>query len=280
MSTSDMLASDARRAYGDVLLARLGELAPGDHRRVATRARIIEWYLPMSVYLARRYGGRGEPLADLAQVAAIGLIKAIDRYDPTRGVPFASYALPTIVGEIKRYFRDTGWTVRAPRRLQELGPRLASAVEDLTQVLHRSPTTAEMATRLGVSRDDVVQAQQCANAYRPRSFEQLAPGTDNLLLIDALSGPDPGLDAVERRETLRRGLATLSARERQIIALRFVGDLTQAQIAARIGVSQMHVSRLLTHSLARLRDGMHDDTDGIARAGRKPHHATPADPHR
>jgi RNA polymerase sigma-B factor len=281
LSTSDVPAADTRRAYADVLLARLGEMAPGDPGRVAARARVIEWYLPMSVYLARRYGGRGEPLADLAQVAAIGLIKAIDRYDQTRGVPFASYAIPTIVGEIKRYFRDTGWTVRAPRRLQELGPRLASAVEELAQVLHRSPTTAELADRLGVSRDDVVEAQRCANAYRPRSVEQPAPGTEHLLLIDALSGPDPGLDAVERRETLRRGLAALPARERQIIALRFGGDLTQAQIATRIGVSQMHVSRLLTHSLARLRDGMHDDTGGIPRsAGRTDtrHHAISAGP--
>lgn len=164
VSTSDIRVPDTRRAYADVLLARLDEMAPGDPGRVAARARVIEWHLPLAVYLARRYGGRGEPLADLTQVAAIGLIKAIDRYDQTRGVPFAGYAIPTIVGELKRYFRDTGWTVRAPRRLQELGPRLILAVEELAQVLHRSPTTVELAVRLGVSRDEVVEAQRCANA--------------------------------------------------------------------------------------------------------------------
>jgi RNA polymerase sigma-B factor len=139
---------------------------------VAVRARVIESYLPMSVYLARRFGGRGEPLADLTQVAAIGLIKAVDGYDATRGVPFAGYAIPTIVGEIKRYFRDAGWTVRVPRRLRELGPQLASAVEELAQVLHRWPTTVELADRLGVSRDEVLEARRCAAGYRPRSFEE------------------------------------------------------------------------------------------------------------
>ncbi|GAB1688545.1 SigB/SigF/SigG family RNA polymerase sigma factor [Krasilnikovia sp. M28-CT-15] len=268
-STPDTHLLGASRARPDALLAGLHGLAAGDAGRAAARAQVIDWYLPMSVYLARRFGGRGEPLADLTQVAAIGLIKAVDRYDPARGVPFASYAIPTIVGEIKRHFRDAGWTVRVPRRLQELRPRLAAAAGDLAQVLHRSPTTQELAARLGVSRDDVVEAQRCGTAYRPRSLEQPVTGAEDLRLIDTLYGTEYGLDAVDRRETLRWALALLPARERHVIGLRFVGDMTQAQIAAQIGVSQMHVSRLLTRSLSRLRHAIQaDDADVVHGAGR------------
>ncbi|WP_426504317.1 SigB/SigF/SigG family RNA polymerase sigma factor [Dactylosporangium sp. McL0621] len=265
LSTSDVQVPVTSGAYPDVLLARLYEIPPGDAGRVAVRAGAIEWYLPMSVYLARRFGGRGEPVADLAQVAAIGLIKAVDRYDPTRGVSFASYAIPTIVGEIKRYFRDAAWTVRVPRRLQELGPQLVVAVEELEQALHRSPTTAELAARLGVSREEIREARRCADAYRPRSFGQPGPDGEVSGLIDRLGGPDVGIEAVERRETLRLGLAGLSVRQRRVIALRFVVDLTQQQIATRIGVSQMQVSRLLVRALAQLRDGMRDDVDSAPR---------------
>jgi RNA polymerase sigma-B factor len=279
-STPDLHVPGGGRAYPDALLARLHGLPPDDAGRAAARVHVIDWYLPMSESVARRFAGRGEPLADLTQVAAIGLIKAVDRYDVTRGVPFAGYAIPTIAGEIKRYFRYAGWTVRVPRWLQELGPQLAAAVEELAQVLHRSPTTAELAARLDVSRGDVLEARRSASAYRPLSFEQPVPGSDDLWLIDALSGPDPGIDAVDRRETLRRGLAALPVRSRRIIALRFVGDLTQAQIAARLGMSQMHVSRLLAHALTWLRDAMHDDVEGVPpRAGRAKavHRVTRAD---
>jgi len=258
-STPDLHVPGAGRAYPDALLARLHGLPPDDAGRAAARAHVIDWYLPMSESVARRFAGRGEPLADLTQVAAIGLIKAFDRYDPERGVPFASYAIPTMVGEIKRHFRDAGWTVRVPRRMQELGPRLAVAAEHLTQALHRSPTPQELAARLGVSRDLVLETRRCASAYRPWSLEQPLAGTEDLRLIDVLSGADPGLDAVDRRETLRWALARLPVRERRVIALRFVGEMTQTQIAARIGVSQMQVSRLLTRSLIRLRDAMQAD---------------------
>ena len=203
VTISDTRMPATNRAHPDTLLDRLREMAPGDARRATTRAQLIEWYLPMSAYLARRFGGRGEPLADLTQVAAIGLIKAVDRYDPTRDLSFAGYAIRTIVEEIKRHFRDAAGNLQAPRRLPELSAQLAAAV-------------------------------------------------------------DPGIDAVDRRETLRRALAALPVRERRIIGLRFVADLTQGQIAARIGVSQMHVSRLLTSSLTRLRDGMHADLDSPA----------------
>lgn len=269
VSTSGSRVRGASRAYPEGLLARLRESAPGDAGRAVTRARVIDWYLPMAGYLARRFGGRGEPLADLTQVAALGLIKAVDRYDPGRGVPFASYATPTIVGEIKRHFRDAGWTVRVPRRLQEIGPQLAVAVEELGQVLHRSPTTQELAARLGVSGEDVLEARRCAHAYRPWSFEQPVAGAGDLRLIDVLSGHDRGIDAVDRRETLRWALVVLPARERRVIGLRFVGEMTQAQIAERIGASQMHVSRMLTRSLIRLRDAMQSDGDTAAPGARQ-----------
>jgi len=253
------------RARPDALLARLRGLVPGDAGWAAARAQVIDGYLPMSLFVARRFGGRGEPLADLTQVATIGLINAIDRYDPARGVAFASYAIPTMVGEIKRYFRDAGWTVQVPRRLKELAPQIAAAVEDLTQALRRSPTTHELAARLGVSPDQVLKARRSAHAYRPGSLEQPLPGTRGLRLIDVLSEADPGLEAVDRRETLRRAMAVLPMRERRVIDLRFGGEMSQAQIAERIGVSQMQVSRLLTHSLIRLRDAMQVDD---ATAGR------------
>jgi RNA polymerase sigma-B factor len=251
----------------DALLVRLSGLAPDDADRAVLRAQAIESYLPMAVVLARRFGGRGEPLADLVQVAAIGLIKAVDRYDPHRGVPFAGYAMPTILGELKRHFRDRGWTVQVPRRLRELGPRLAVATEELAQILHRSPTTAELATRLAVSHGDVLEARQCASAYRPSSFEQPPFGREQLHLLDVLGGLDPELEAVDRRETLRRRLARLPERQRRVLALRYLADMTQAQIAADIGVSQMQVSRLLAQSLTRLRDGVRTDADSVAPGG-------------
>ena len=252
---------DAELSPRDGLLVELGALAFGDVRRVAVRAQVIEWYLPMAVYLARRFNGRGEPLADLTQVAVIGLIKAVDRYDADRGVAFASYAIPTILGEVKRYFRDAAWNVRVPRRLQELKLQLTTVTEDLTHHLRRSPTTAELAAELGVGQSEVLAARHCATAYRPLSFERAAPGSEDLRLIDSLGAPDPGIEAVDQRETLRLRLAELPERERRIITLRYFGGLTQAQIAAEVGVSQMQISRLLSQSLSRLHDGMLADAD-------------------
>jgi RNA polymerase sigma-B factor len=265
-STSDTQAPVVGTTEPDRLLARLGELPPGHAGRIALRAKAIEWYLPMTVYLARRYSGRGEPLADLTQVAAIGLIKAVDRYDANRGVPFASYAIPTIIGELKRHFRDTTWKIRVPRPMQELTLQIPTVTEDLAHALHRSPTTIELAARLGVSQADVLAARRCAHAYRPLSLEQPAPNSEDLSLIDSLGGPDPGIEAVDTRESLRVRLAALPERERRIVTLRYFGELTQAQIAADIGVSQMQISRLLARSLTRLHDGMLTDVDD-ARAG-------------
>jgi RNA polymerase sigma-B factor len=261
VSTSDPQAPDAGLAQPDVLLVRLGELAPGDPGRIAVRARAIEWYLPMAGYLARRFAGRGEPVADLTQVAVVGLIKAVDRFDADRGVLFASYAIPTIVGELKRHFRDTAWNVRVPRSVQELKLNLVSVTEDLAQLLQHSPTTAEVAARLGVSPREVLQARGTATAYRPVSIQQTAPGGDDLYLIDLLPVTDRGIEAVDNRETLRVLLAALPARDQMVIRMRFYADMTQSQIATQIGVSQMQVSRLLTRSLTRLHDGILADSD-------------------
>jgi RNA polymerase sigma-B factor len=266
VSTPDPQAPDAGLAQPDILLVRLGELAPGDPGRVAVRARAIEWYLPMAVYLARRFAGRGEPVADLTQVAVVGLIKAVDRFDTHRGLPFEGYAIPTIVGELKRHFRDTAWNVRVPRRLQELKLDLATVTEDLGQVLQRSPSTSEVAARLGVTPREVLQARGAATAYRPVSVQQPAGDSDDLHLIDLLPVTDRGIEAVDNRETLRVLLAELPARDQQVIRMRFYADMTQTQIATEIGVSQMHVSRLLTRSLNRLHDGILADTGAVTAA--------------
>ncbi len=263
-STPDTREASPVPLQADALLARWGELAPGDSRRVALRARAIEWYLPIAVYLARRFAGRGEPQADLTQVAVIGLIKAVDRFDAGHGVPFPAYAIPTVVGELKRHFRDTVWNVRVPRRLQELKLNVATAAENLAQALRRSPTTAELAAALGVSPRDVLLAEGCATAYRPVSVQQPALGHDDLYLIDTIAVTDHSLDAVDNRETLRVLLAGLSAREQLVIRMRFYADMTQAQIAAEIGMSQMHVSRLLARTLTHLRGGMLTDDDDDA----------------
>jgi RNA polymerase sigma-B factor len=277
VSTSDPQPPAAALGQSDVLLLRLAELLPDDICRAALRAQAIEWYLPMAGYLARRFAGRGEPLADLTQVAVIGLIKAVDRFDATRGVTFAGYATPTILGELKRHFRDTTWNVRVPRRLQELKLQLSTVTNDLAHLLNRSPTTAEVAVRLGVTQHEVLLAQAAATAYRPVSIQQPAPGHDGLLLIDQLAVTDRGIDAVDNRETLRVLLAALSAREQLVIRMRFLRDMTQAEIAIQIGVSQMQVSRLLARSMTRLHDGM---LTGPAPVAPGPHDSsTPASRH-
>jgi RNA polymerase sigma-B factor len=264
----------------DRLLAELAGLAVDDPNRARLRARIIEWYLPMTVYLARRFGGRGELLDDLAQVAAVGLIKAVDRFDPARGVEFASYAIPTILGEIKRHFRDTTWAVRVPRHLQELKLKMPAATEELLQTLRRVPTAAELAERLGISRRDMASAQLSANGYRPFSIDRGSSSRSDLRPEDWLGGPDPELDAVDNRTTLRVMLARLPIREQRILAMRFEADMSQAQIAAAIGISQMHVSRLLVKSLARLHEDLISEappSNGQATRGRRRRSsATPA----
>jgi RNA polymerase sigma-B factor len=226
---------------------------PPDHPgRPALRDAVVEAHLGLVQHLARRYAGRGEPLDDLVQVGTIGLIKAIDRYDPDRQVSLTSYAVPTILGEIRRHFRDRGWAVRVPRRLQELSRTVAEVQESLTHELGRAPTAAEVAKRADLDVDTVLEGLESAGAY---STVPLEPDVgDGQIGVD-----DDQLVGVENREALRPLLEALPARERRIIALRFVRGMSQSQIAAEVGLSQMHVSRLLSRSLATLREGLTDD---------------------
>jgi RNA polymerase sigma-B factor len=239
------------------LLAEMAGLPPEDPRRGTLRSAAIVGYLPMAGYLARRYRNRGEPLDDLVQVATVGLIKAIDGYDPTRGTSFASYAIPTMVGELKRHFRDKGWGVRVPRRLQELCIDITNATGPLTQKLGRVPTVADLATHLNVTEEEVIDGLESGHAYNTLSLD--APMVDEeagTSLADMLGGPDPEIAAVERREALKPVIALLPERQQRIIAMRFFGNMTQSQIAEALGISQMHVSRLLAQSLRVLREAL------------------------
>jgi RNA polymerase sigma-B factor len=219
------------------------------------RDALIERHMPLVRSLARRYAYRGEPLEDLVQIGAIGLIKAIDRFDLDRGVELTTYATPTVIGEIKRHFRDRAWAVRVPRGLQELSMRLARIVEQLTVELGRSPTVAELAQEAGVSEEAVLDALESSRAYTLVSLSQtatLADG-DELDPLETLGEVEREYEATEDRAVLAPGFRALDPRERKILHLRFFEGLTQSQIARRVGVSQMHVSRLIVRSLAKLR---------------------------
>ncbi len=238
------------------LLTLMADLPAGpDRERV--RARLIELYIPLAEYLARRFRNRGEPLDDLVQVANLGLIKSVDGYDAGRGAAFTSYAIPMIVGELKRHFRDKGWDVRVPRRLQELRMELTKVSGELAQELGRSPTVADLATRLGASEEEVIEGLDCGQAYRALSLDAPVGGEGiDAGLVDLLGDVDHDLENVENREALRPLVAQLPEREQKIIAMRFFGNLTQSQIADQLGISQMHVSRLLAQSLRTLREGL------------------------
>jgi RNA polymerase sigma-B factor len=245
------------RARARELFAELAGLGVDDPRRTRVRDELVEMHLPLVEYLARRFRNRGEPLDDLVQVATIGLIKSVDRFDLERGVEFSTYATPTIVGEIKRHFRDKGWAIRVPRRLQELKLLLTKATSDLSQKNGRSPTVAELAKHLEMSEEDVLEGLESANAYSAVSLD--APdGTDDdsPSVSDSLGIEDDALEGVEYRESLKPLLERLPPREKKILLLRFFGNMTQSQIAAELGISQMHVSRLLARTLAQLRDGL------------------------
>ncbi len=221
----------------------------------ALREELVTAYMGLAGYLARRFDNRGEPHEDLVQVAALGLVKAVDRYDPDRGVEFSTYATHTIVGELKRHFRDKGWAVRAPRRMQELYLQLSEVVSRLGQELARSPTIAELATESGVSEEEVLEALEAGQAYRFASLDAPAPGEADAgeTLGSRLGGDDVELAGAEGRAVLAPLLAKLPPRERRIVHLRFFDGLTQSEIAAELGISQMHVSRLLSRSVAQLR---------------------------
>jgi RNA polymerase sigma-B factor len=253
--------SERDRGRERELIELVATLPVDDPRRLAARDELITMHLPLASFIARRFRDRGESIEDLTQVATIGLLKAVDRFQPDRGVEFATFATPTMVGEIKRYFRDKGWAVRVPRRLQELRLSIARATAELSQTGGRSPTVAELAEHLGVTEDEVLEGLESSQAYTTLSLDATAAdGTDEgAALADTLGEEDASLRAVEARETLSPALASLPPRERRIIEMRFFQNMTQAQIAQQVGVSQMHVSRLLAKSLAQMRNALSDD---------------------
>ena len=221
------------------------------------REQLILAHANLVRYLARKFANRGEPVEDLTQVGMIGLINAIDRFDPSRGVRFATYATPTIVGEIRRHFRDRGWAVKVPRRLQELSLAVTKVMDQLTQELDRSPTVAEIASRLEVSEEEALEAMELRELYDLPSLDsELGEGSEDSrgVLGDYVGEMDVALERFERRTRLADALRALPPRERKVIALRFFGSLSQTEVARRMGISQMHVSRLQQRALKRLRE--------------------------
>jgi RNA polymerase sigma-B factor len=245
--------------YGHLipLQRRYAGLAADDPERARLREQLINGYLPVAEHIARRFAGRGEPLDDLMQVATVGLINAVDRFEPDRGSDFFSFAVPTITGEVRRYFRDHGWSTRVPRRLKDLHIAIRSTLADLSQQLGRAPRPSEIADRLGLPVSEVIEGLQAGEAYRSSSLdEMLGSGEGKATLGEFIGGLDGELALIDDREALRPLLAQLPPRERTIIALRFFRQLTQTQIAEQVGISQMHVSRVLRQTLAYLQEQM------------------------
>ena len=242
------------RAMSKVMFARLATLEEGTHEYQYVRNTLVELNLALVHFAAARFRTRSEPMEDIVQVGTIGLIKAIDRFDPAREVEFPTFALPTVLGEIKRFFRDTSWAVHVPRRLQELRLALARAGDDLSQALDRAPTVAELAAHLDISEEDVCEGLVASNAYSVSSLDA-QPGEDETegSFADRVGTVDPGLEGIENLESLKPLMAQLSERERTLLSLRFGAEMTQSQIGEELGISQMHVSRLLTRALAKLR---------------------------
>jgi RNA polymerase sigma-B factor len=229
-------------------------IAFAHQREAPLRDELVAAHLGLAEYLARRFANRGEPLEDLVQVASLGLIKAVDRFDPERGVEFSTYATHTIVGELKRHFRDKGWAIRAPRRMQELYLQLGKVVGTLSQELGHSPTIAELAAEVEVSEEEVLEALEAGQAYRSASLDAPVGNEEGETLGAHLGEEDLSLADVESRATLSPLLAQLPPRERLILHLRFFEGLTQSEIATRLNISQMHVSRLLARSVSELRN--------------------------
>ncbi|MDX2545613.1 RNA polymerase sigma factor SigF [Streptomyces sp. WI04-05B] len=239
---------------------KLAALPPGQQRDTL-RAKIVEAWLPMANRLAGRFRSRGESLDDLRQVAALGLVKAVDRYDPELGNAFESYAVPTVTGEIKRHFRDHMWTLHVPRRVQDLRNRVRFASQDLSQTISgRRPTVAEIAEHANLTEEDVKAGLEALESFTALSLDAELPGSeDGYSLSDALGAADPALDTVIDREAVKPRLRALPERERAILYMRFFGDMTQSRIAEQLGISQMHVSRLISRSCNRLRDQVMKD---------------------
>jgi RNA polymerase sigma-B factor len=237
------------------LFRQLAVLETGSAEFQRHRDAIVNRCLPLADHIARRFDGRGEPHDDLVQVARVGLVNAVIRFDVETGSDFVSFAVPTIMGEVRRHFRDNSWSVKVPRRLKELHLQLGAATAELSQRLGRAPTPTELAELLGMDRAEVVEGLVAGSSYNTLSIDSGGSGSEDAPAIaDTLGDVDATLDQIENREALRPLLESLPDRERAVVVLRFFESMTQTQIAERIGVSQMHVSRLLARALTRLRD--------------------------
>jgi RNA polymerase sigma-B factor len=256
-------ASAARNEQALALLTAMADAPPGSEQRKKLRDEMVALHLPLTRYAAGRFANRGVPVDDLAQVAAIGLIKAVDGFDLTRGKQFAAYALPTIIGEIKRYFRDSGWIIHVPRRAKELQSAIADARDRISHDTGRPATVAQLAEHLGTSIDAVVEALDAAHAYAASSLDVAATDEESWVDRSALAGVESGFAAVEYRASLRAALARLPQQQRDVLMLRFFADKRQSDIAALIGVSQMQVSRLISRAIATLRTELPDSLDEL-----------------
>jgi RNA polymerase sigma-B factor len=232
------------------------------HGDPAAREALVQRFLPLARQLARRYQHGGEQLDDLIQVASLGLLKAIDRFDPARETAFSSFAVPTILGELKRHFRDKGWSVRVPRDLQELAVRVDRVTDELSRQLGRAPSVAEIAEEIGTTAEQVLEAREASAAYRAVSLDRSRDEDDesDTGMSAHVGIEDPGFGVAEDAATVERLMRVLSEREREVLRLRFAEDLTQSEIGTRVGVSQMHVSRLIRHAVAQLREAAADET--------------------
>jgi RNA polymerase sigma-B factor len=256
---SDRRSGGTREKNG-VLFGRFRDLSATEADRLAARDGLVALHLPLVEHCARRFRNRGEPFEDLVQVGTIGLIKSVDRFDLERGVEFSTYATPTIIGEIKRYFRDKGWAIRVPRRLQELRMQIGSTTADLTQTLGRSPTPRELAETIGCTIEEIIEGIESSNAYSTLSLDATDDGGEDggVSMLELIGLDDEELEQIEIRESIKPLLEALPTREKRILLLRFFKNRTQSEIAAEIGVSQMHVSRLLTRTLAQLRTSLQE----------------------
>lgn len=246
-------------AYSDVadMFRELATLEVGSVAHDRQRARIIERCLPLADNIARRFRNRGEQHDDLVQVARMGLVNSVNRYDVTAGTEFLGFAVPTMMGEVRRYFRDHGWAVKVPRRLKELNGSLTVAKAELSQQLNRAPTASEIAAHLGIDREEVIEGLIASNAYATQSTDAtIGASGDGYSIADRFGDLDANIEKVVDVESVRPLLAALPERERVVLQMRFFENMTQSQIAERIGHSQMHVSRLLARSLATLRQQM------------------------
>ncbi len=259
MTPSVSSVGNEQGRYADLipLHRRYAELPPDDPERQRLREQLISGYLSVAENIARRFVGRGEPLDDLTQVATVGLINAVDRFEPDRGSDFFSFAVPTITGELRRYFRDHTWSTRVPRRLKDLHVAIRNTQTELSQRFGRAPRPSEIAKQLGLPISDVIEGLQVGDAYRSSSLdEMLGTGEGTATLGEFIGGLDAELDSIEDREALRPLLAQLAPRDRTILALRFFRQRTQTQIAEQVGLSQMHVSRVLRQTLTFLQQRM------------------------